>query len=409
MPSPSKRDLDHYADLALQIGLDLQPGQPLVIRSPLEAAPLVRSVAERAYRMGSGIVSVIYADSEVGRARLRHGADAALDDYPHWHAHALNEAATEGAAVLTVLAEDPDVYAEEDAVRVARAQTAARQRLAPFYQGIGRTALNWCLVGYPSPAWAAKVYPDDSEADVKLWNAMRRAVRLDREDPVAAWRAHIGALKARADHLNGRAFRALRFVGSGTDLRVGLADGHVWAGPTAVAPSGAAFIANMPTEEVFTAPHRQHVDGMVRATRPLSHAGKVIDGFWLRFADGAVVEAGARQGEDVLHEILETDAGARRLGEVALVEASNPVARAGVLYYETLYDENAASHFALGRAYAFTVRDGANLDAPSLAERGVNDSLSHVDFMIGSPDVDVDGEHEDGRREPIMRRGAFVI
>ena len=409
MLAPSKQDLDRYADLALRVGLDLQPGQPLVIRSPLEAAPLVRSLAERAYGLGSGIVSVIYADSGVARARLRHGADSTLDDYPHWQAHALNEAAAEGAAVLTVLAEDPDAYAEEDALRVARAQKAARKRLVPYYQGIGRTALNWCLVGYPSPAWARKVFPDDPEAEVKLWRAMRRAVRLDRADPVAAWRAHIDALRARAAHLNERGFHALRFQGLGTDLRVGLANDHVWAGPTSVAPSGAAFVANMPTEEVFTAPHRERVDGTVRASRPLAHAGQVIDGFWLRFADGAVVEAGAEQGADLLHEILETDAGARRLGEVALVEASNPVAQAGMLYYETLYDENAASHVALGRAYAFTVRDGAGLDAAGLTERGVNDSLTHVDFMLGSPDVDVDGEHEDGRVEPIIRGGAFVI
>ena len=411
MSEPTHEELERYADLALRIGLDLQPGQPLLIRSPLAGAPLARSVAACAYRLGSGDVSVIYSDAEVSRARIRWASDGALDSYPAWQAHALNEAGPSGTAVLSIVAEDPDVYAGEDPQRVARVQRAARTHLTPFYRCVSRTDLNWCVVALPVPLWASKVYSEAAPAESlrRLWEAVKTAVRLDRADPVAAWQDHIEALQARASHLTSRAFDALHYRGPRTDLRVGLAEGHVWAGPRANAPTGAAFVANIPTEEVFTAPHRERVEGTVHATRPLSHGGRIVDGFWLRFADGAVVEAGAERGADVLHQILETDEGARRLGEVALVAASNPVARAGVLYFDTLFDENAASHLALGRAYAFTVRDGATMDEDALASRGVNASLTHVDFMIGSDEMDVDGQRGDGAIEPVMRSGEFVI
>lgn len=411
MSTVRNETLDRYADLALRVGLGLQAGQPLLVRSSIAGAPLAQRVASQAYRLGSGNVSVLYSDAEVSRARLRHARDEALEAYPAWQAYALNEAIPSGTAVLSISAEDPDAFADEDPHRIAVTQNAARRHLKPFYEGVSRSATNWCIVRLPVPEWAEKVFPDDApaEAEQKLWDAVLSAVRLDRDDPVVAWQKHVELLDVRARHLTDRAFRELRYRGPGTDLRVGLADDHVWTGARSTAATGAEFVANLPTEEVFTSPHRDRVEGTVRATRPLSYGGKIIDGFWLRFADGAVVEAGAERGEEVLHELLDTDDGARRLGEVALVPASSPIAKTGLLFFDTLFDENASSHFALGRAYRFTIRNGESMTAEEAAERGVNDSLAHVDFMVGSSEIDIDGVHADGTAEPVMRAGEFAF
>lgn len=407
----SEATLDRYADLVLRVGLGLQAGQPLLVRTNIAGAPFARRVADVAYRSGSGLVSVLYTDSEVGRSRLRHARDEALTTYPAWQAYALNETIPSGTAVLSIIADDPDAYADEDPHRIAQTLKAAREELQPFYDGLGRDATNWCIVAMPVPEWASKVFPDEpiESAEGKLWDAVLASVRLDRDDPLAAWQEHIDALEARARHLNERAYRELHYRGPGTDLRIGLARDHVWAGPQSESASGARFVANLPTEEVFTAPHREHAEGTVRATRPLSHGGKVIDGFWLRFADGRVVEAGADVGEDTLHEILDVDEGARRLGEVALVEASSPIAQTGLLFYDTLFDENASCHFALGRAYRFNIRNGSNMTAEEAEAHGANPSLTHVDFMVGSGDLDVDGVRQDGTTEPVMRAGSFAF
>lgn len=411
MPVISEAAIDRYAELVLRVGLGLLPGQPLLVRSSLAGAPLARSVVAQAYQLGSGDVSVLYTDSEVGRARLQHARDEVLEDYPSWQAHAMNETVPSGTAVLSIVAVDPDVYADEDSHRIGITQNAARRHLRPFYEGIGREAMNWCVVAMPVPEWAAKVFPEDAVdvAEKKLWDAVLASVRLDRDDPVAAWQKHIETLVARARHLNDRAYRELRYRGPGTELRIGLADDCVWTSAPSKAATGAEFVANLPTEEVFTAPHRDRAEGTVRATRPLSHGGKLIDGFWLRFRDGVVVEAGAERGEEILHEILDTDDGARRLGEVALVAASSPISQTGLLFFDTLYDENAASHFALGRAYRFTIRNGGSMTAEEAASHGANDSLRHVDFMVGSADIDVDGMLANGTAEPVMRQGEFVF
>lgn len=403
--------LDRYADLALQVGLGLLPGQPLLIRTPIDGAPLARRVVERAYRQGSGQASVLYTDPEVTRAELRHARDEVLEDFPAWKALAINDTIPSGAAVLSITATEPDVFADEDPHRLSIQKNTARKHLKPFYEGIGGHGTNWCIVGMPVPAWAEKVFPDDpaDEALRKLWDSVLASVRVDQEDPVAAWQRHLDALEARAAALDEHAFDALRFRGPGTDLRLGLADEHVWQGARSLAATGARFVANLPTEEIFTAPHRDRVDGTVRATKPLSYAGKVIDDFSLRFEGGKVVEATAGRGEEILHELLDTDEGARRLGEVALVSASGPLAEQGHLYFNTLYDENAASHVALGRAYRFTIRNGASMTADEVARRGANDSLTHVDFMIGSPELDVDGVRGDGESVPVMRAGEFVV
>lgn len=408
---PDADVLDRYAQLALRIGLDLQEDQPLLIQSSFAAAPLARRAAVHAYEMGAGEVSVIYGDPEITRAKLRHGRDASLDRFPSWQAHARNTLAEEGGAILAIRAEDPDEFAGEDPRRVGRVQKAARVHLRPYYQAVGRNAFNWTIVCWPVAGWARKVFPelDLDAAERELWDAVAAAVRLDADDPVARWREHVDRLEERSAFMNARRYASLHMRGPGTDLTIGLADGHNWQGARSIASTGAEFVANMPTEEIFTAPHRARVDGVVRATRPLSHGGQIIDGFSMRFEDGVAVHAEADSGEEALQQILDTDEGARRLGEIALVPASSPISRSGLLFFNTLFDENAASHIALGRAYAYTVQGGPEMDPDEAQGAGMNDSLVHVDYMIGSGEIDVDGVHEDGAREPVMRAGEFVI
>jgi len=269
----------------------------------------------------------------------------------------------------------------------------------------------WSGAAAASPAWARLVFPGlpEEEAVAKLWDAIFTAVRLDADDPVAAWRAHTDSLRAKKDVLNAKRYAALRFRAPGTDLRVGLADGHQWDGGSSRTPAGVEFVANMPTEEVFTAPHRERVDGVVRASKPLAYQGTVIEGLELVFERGVVTKAVAAKGQAALDNVLNSDEGARRLGEVALVPASSRIARMGLLFYETLFDENAACHLALGQGYAMTLRDGQRLSPEERLAAGLNQSLTHVDFMTGSAEMDVDGELPSGELEPVMRAGEWVL
>jgi aminopeptidase len=287
---------------------------------------------------------------------------------------------------------------------------AWRPATKPYSDLAMNDRIAWSVAAAAAPAWAKRVFPELPEADAvaRLWDAIFAATRIDEADPVGAWRAHTDGLKAMKERLNEQRFAALRFRAPGTDLRVGLADGHVWDGGVSRTPGGTEFVANMPTEEVFTAPHRAQVDGVVRASMPLAYNGTIIDDFELTFEAGRVVKATAGTGQKALDNILDTDEGSRRLGEVALVPASSPIARTGLLFLETLFDENAACHIALGKAYGLTVRGSDDMTPEQRAEVGMNESLSHVDFMIGSSEMDVDGERADGDLVPLMRAGEWV-
>ncbi|MFO7545776.1 MAG: aminopeptidase [Trueperaceae bacterium] len=402
--------LTAYAELLVRVGVNVQPGQKLLVRASTESAPLVRKVAEIAYRIGSPLVDVHWNDDGVTRARFLHGPEGSFSTITEWRAKAMIQLAEEGAASLAITSDDPDMLAGTDPDRFSAYVKAWRPAVKPYSDLAMNDRIAWSVAAAAAPAWAKRVFPDLSEADAvaKLWDAIFAATRIDEPDPVGAWRAHTDRLKAMKGRLNEQRFAALRFRAPGTDLRVGLADGHVWDGGVSRTPDGTEFVANMPTEEVFTAPHRAQVDGVVRASMPLSYNGTIIDDFELTFEAGRVVKANAGTGQKALDNILDTDEGSRRLGEVALVPASSPIAKTGLLFLETLFDENAACHIALGKAYGLTVRGSDDMTPEQRAEVGMNESLSHVDFMIGSPEMDVDGERADGELVPVLREGEWV-
>ncbi|MBR0657744.1 aminopeptidase [Neoroseomonas oryzicola] len=401
--------LDRLAELAVKVGLGLQKGQQLVMTASLEHVPLARRITEQAYRAGASLVTTLFHDEQSALSRYRLASDDAFDVAPGWLFDGMAAAFRGGAARLAIVGDDPTLLSGEDPAKVARANKARSKAYQPALELITTSAINWTLVAGATPAWARAVFPDLDEATAlaRLWDAILAASRADAPDPVAAWAAHNASLVARRAMLNERRYAALRFRGPGTDLVVGLADGHAWSGGVTTARNGATGNPNIPTEEVFTTPHAAKTQGTVVATKPLSYQGTLIRDIRVRFEGGVIVEAQASSGQDVLQRMIDTDEGARRLGEVALVPAANPIAASGILFLNTLFDENAASHIALGQAYSKCFVD-QDLTEAELAQRGANRSLIHVDWMIGSSETDVDGIDAEGREEPVMRKGAWV-
>jgi aminopeptidase len=365
--------LSRLAEVSVRVGLGLQRGQELVVTAPLEALPLVRRITAEAYKAGASLVTTFFTDEESTLIRFRHAADESFDKAPNWLFEGMAAAFRGGAARLAVVGEDPALLAREDPDKVARANRARSQAYMPALQLIAGFDINWTIVSYASPAWARAVFPDEAQevAVDKLWNAIFAASRVDADDPVAAWEAHNAGLRSRTEFLNAKSYAALRFRGPGTDLTVGLADGHQWEGGAASAKNGIICNPNIPSEEVFTTPHKDRVEGFVTSTKPLAYQGTLIEEIAVRFSGGRIVEAHARTGEEVLGNVLDTDEGARRLGEVALVPHSSPISQSGLLFYNTLFDENAASHIALGQAYSKCLRGGDTLSEAELtgAER----------------------------------------
>ena len=404
--------LDRYARLAVHVGLNLQAGQELVISASTEMLPLVRKITEHAYKAGALLVTTMYADDEASLARYRFAANETFDHAPQWMAAGIAAAFRSGAARLALTGANPGLLAGQDPAKVSRANTAASKANKPAMELITRHAINWSILAAATPAWARLVFPElgEEEGVARLWKAIFTASRATSEDWVAAWKAHSANLHARVSYLNEKRFHALRFHSDdgATDLTVGLAEDHLWAGGGGLSGNGVFCNPNIPTEECFTTPHKDRVDGFVRASKPLSHQGTLIEDIRCRFESGRIVEASSSAGEDVLQRLIGTDDGARRLGEVALVPHSSPIAQSGVLFWNTLFDENAASHIALGQAYATCLIDGENLDGEQLAAKGANSSLIHVDWMIGSGTMNVDGIAQDGTSEPLMRLGEWV-
>ena len=417
MPNKLDHMLGVYGELAVRVALNLQPGQRLLILGPLanggtslEAAPLVRAITESAYKAGAELVETLWGDEALQLARFRYAPRESFEQFSSWFPDALTGHVHAGHAVLSIYANDPDLLKNQPPELVGAVQKAVSRAVRPFREYVSRNGTNWSVIAAASTGWAARVFPDLPPAQQMdaLWSAIAKLVRLDRPDPVAAWEQHLAALAARRDFLNERRYDALKYSGPGTNLTLGLASGHQWVSGRSRSQQGIAFAPNLPTEEVFTMPHKDRVDGTVRTTKPLSYGGTLIENFSMTFEGGRVVKATAERGEKVLRELLDTDAGAARLGEVALVPHDSPVAQSGLLFYNTLFDENAASHVALGSAYKFTIAGGEGMTDDQFEEAGGNRSATHVDFMIGSPDLDIDGVLADGRVEPLMRSGNWA-
>ncbi len=405
-----EQKLDRLAEVSVHVGLGLAPGQQLVMTATLDAVSLARRITEHAYKAGASLVTTLFGDEESTLLRYRYAPDGSFDVAASWLYEGMAQAFRKGSARLAIAGNNPSLLSGEDPEKVSRVNRAVSKAYRPAMELITRHDINWTIVACATPAWAATVFPDlpPDQAMARLWDAIFAASRADQPDPVAAWKEHDANLHARADRLNEKRYAALHFRGPGTDLKVGLADDHLWLGGGTMAGNGRYCIPNLPTEEVFTTPHKDRVEGRVASTKPLSHQGTMIEEISVRFEAGRIVEARAARGEQVLQRMIETDEGAQRLGEVSLVPHSSPIASSGLLFKNTLFDENAACHIALGQAYSTCVKDGDHLTPEQLASRGANDSLIHVDWMIGSNRIDVDGITAAGDSEPLMRAGEWV-
>ena len=412
VPLTFEERLDRYADLAVRIGVGLQPGQRLLLRAPVEAAPLARQVVEKAYRAGARLVEVLWGDDATHLARFQHAPRDSFDEIPTAQADALLKGSERGDAVLSIHASDPTLLKDQDPAIVAKTQKEMQIYLQPFMQRVGAKEINWSIIAAPIESWARQVFPDATgqAAVEKLWDAIFRICRVDEDDPIAAWREHVAGLRERRAFLEQKQYAALKYRAPGTDLAVGLPENQVWmGGESHTLGKEIPFIANIPTEEVFTMPHKDRVEGVVRATKPLNHAGVLIEEIELRFEKGKAVGVKAARNEEALRKLIETDEGAARLGEVALVPHSSPVSRSGILFFNTLFDENASCHLALGRAYRVSIEGGGRMSDEEFAAAGGNSSLTHVDFMIGSGEMEIDGVTREGAVEPLMRSGEWAI
>ncbi len=417
MAASPEAKLDQYIDVILQVGLNLQAGQRLLIAgssllgADLALAPFVRKVAEAAYRRGAVFVDVIWRDPQQDVIRMKESPQASLEHYPRWPSAARLEHLEAGDASLTIHAEDPDLMAGFEAEVIGAHIAQLREPSKSVLGFYSRNAINWCVAAAPVPGWAARVLPDlpAGRRERRLWQLIFETCRVGQGDAVAAWRGHIGRLAARAEYLNRKQYASLSYSGPGTHLKVGLPPGHIWNGGGARSEKGVEFVPNLPTEEIFTLPHRLQVDGEVASTKPFAYAGATIDGMSLRFEAGKVVGFAARVGEGVLGQLLHADEGASRLGEVALVPNSSPVSKTGVTFHNALFDENAASHLALGDAYRFSLEGAAGLSDAEFEAAGGNHSEVHFDFMIGSGKIDIDGLREGGQPEPLMRAGEWAF
>ena len=404
--------LDRLAEVAVRVGLNLREGQELVLTAPTDALPLVRRIVEQAYKAGTKFVTTLISDDEIALARYRSAPDESFDFAPQWFYDGIANAFRTGAARMAITGANPALLAGQNPQKVSRANIAMSKAYKPAMELITRHDINWTIVAAATPAWAELVFPGDPEelAMGKLWDAIFRTSRITGDDPVADWKRHGENLKKRVDLLNARRYHSLRFFtpDGATDLIVGLADQHLWAGGGTTAGNGIYCQPNIPTEECFTTPHKDRVHGVVRASKPLSHQGTLIENIRCRFENGRIIEVTATKGEEAIQKLIATDDGARRLGEVALVPHNSPIAQSGVLFWNTLFDENAASHIALGQAYSTCIIDGETMSNEELAKLGANESIIHVDWMIGGPTMNIDGISASGAAEPLIRDGDWV-
>lgn len=402
---------EKYAELALRTGVNLQKNQALMINAPLEGADFTKIVVRKAYEMGAKDVHINWVDDELTLLKYENAPDEVIESFPDWKVKLHDSFAEDGGAVLNIRSTNPDLLKDINPMRVAKANKVAAQAMVNFRKYTMNDRIAWSIISIPTGDWAQKIFPEKSreEAMESLWDAIVKIVRVDQDDPVAAWDAHNETLRVAREVLNGKNYKKLVFKAPGTELEMELPEGHIWKGGSAETEDGVTFNPNMPTEEVFTMPHKYGVNGTVSSTKPLNYGGSLINNFSLTLKEGKVVDFKAEQGEDTLKHLLESDEGAKRLGEVALVPHESPVSQSGLIFYNTLFDENASCHIALGKAYPTNLEGGSAMDGEQLDKHGVNDSLTHVDFMIGSENLDIDGVKEDGTTEAVFRNGTWAL
>ena len=406
----NENKIDKLANLAVKRGVGLQKGQNLLITAPIESLPLVRKIAEHAYKEGASIVTPLFTDSDITLSRFKYAPDESFDSATDWLFNGMGEAFDNNTARMAIAGDDPMLLSQMDPDKVSRANKAMAKAYKPARERITEFKINWNIVSWPGSAWASRVFPELplDEAIVKLADAIFDASRASVDDPIQAWDDHNEKLRIKTNWLNEKNFTALQYNGPNTNLRVGLADEHEWLGGASKAQNGVICNPNIPSEEVFTTPHAYKVDGTVSSTKPLSYQGTLIDDIKVTFKEGKIIEAHASKGEEVLQKVLKSDEGASRIGEVALVPHSSPISQSGIIFYNTLFDENAASHIALGQCYSKCFKGELDLTKEEISKRGGNSSMIHIDWMIGSDQIDVDGIDQSGNQEPIFRKGEWV-
>lgn len=411
MNSMFESKLTKYAELAVKIGVNIQPNQYLYIAASIESAPFVQVVTKIAYEVGAKQVFVDYTDDQITRTRYELAPEDSFDFFPPWKVQEREWLAEEGAAFMSIVSQSPDLLAGIDSKRIAAFQKASGTALNKYRQYVQSDKISWTVIAAPSKQWARKVFPDlpeENQVDA-LWDAIFKATRADLDNPVEAWAQHNDSLHEKVDYLNNKNYAKLHYTAPGTDLTIELPKGHLWCGAGSVNEKGEEFMANMPTEEVFTVPHKDGVNGYVSSTKPLSYGGNIIDNFKITFENGRIVKVEAEQGEEVLKNLVATDEGSHYLGEVALVPFHSPISQSNILFYNTLFDENASNHLAIGSAYAFCIEGGKSMSPDELKAHGLNESITHVDFMIGSAQMDIDGITADGHTEPVFRNGNWAF
>lgn len=402
--------LERYAKLVVKQGIHIQPGQSLVVRTGLEAAPFVRKVVEHAYDLGAKQVHVEWADEEVQHTRLMKAPEESLKQVPEWRVKGLEQLAAEGAGFLSIYSPNPDLFSDVNPERFAIASRAGQTASRGLNKYIQTDKVSWCVVSVATEPWAKSLFPELSaeQALDKLWSLIFMATRVSQDDPEEAWKQHVQNLQERLAYLNARKFRELHYTAPGTDLKVELPEGHIWVGAGAKTPEGTFFLPNIPTEEVFTLPLKTGVNGVVSSTKPLNYGGKLLENFELTFENGRIVHVEAESGLEVLKNLVDTDEGSHFLGEIALVPDNSPISQSNVVFKNTLFDENASNHLAIGSAYPTCLTGGEKMNETELAEHGVNTSVVHVDFMIGSAQMNIDAKTADGESIPLFRNGNWV-
>ncbi|WP_433747249.1 aminopeptidase [Falsibacillus pallidus] len=406
-----QENLEKYAELAVKVGVNIQKDQTLVISAALDAADFVRLAVKKAYEAGAKNVVVNWGDDTVTRLKYDLAPKEAFTEFPEWRAKEMEDLAEQGAAFMSVMSSSPDLLKGVEGERISNWQKAAGKATQKYRQYIQSDKVSWTVVAVPSENWANMVFPDrdGEEAVEKLWDAIFKATRSDVDNPVQAWKDHDANLHEKVKYLNDKNYQKLHYKAPGTDLTIELPEGHLWVGAGSTNAQGHEFMANMPTEEVFTVPHKTGVNGTVSSTKPLSYGGNIIDNFSLTFKEGRIVDVKAEQGEEILKQLVETDEGSHYLGEIALVPFNSPISQSNILFYNTLYDENASNHLAIGNAYAFCLEGGKQMSQEDLEKHGLNSSITHVDFMIGSAEMDIDGITKDGNSEPVFRSGDWAF